>query len=168
MFFFHIILSDQVFEHVSNINALTTELKRLTCSQGEGLHFFPAKWCLIETHLFIPIIHWLPKNKLRSWWIILMLDKIPVWRGMDNQTIDERVETYYQYTLQRTYYRPLSQLKNILKNQQFEVNFYSCASPKSRHRRLFPFLRFNNQFSSKLWNWYVNTFNSVVLATKRQ
>jgi hypothetical protein len=93
--FFHIILSDQVFEHVSDINALTTELSRLTCSQGEGLHFFPAKWCLIELHLFIPIIHWLPKNKLRSWWIRLMLDKIPVWRGMDQQTIDERVETYY-------------------------------------------------------------------------
>lgn len=165
--FFHVILSDQVFEHVSDINALTAELARLTCSEGEGLHSFPAKWCVIEPHLFIPIVHWLPKNQLRFWWIRLMLNKIPIWKEVEDKSISERVETYYKYSLQKTYYRSLNQLKFYLKHHQFDVNFYSNVDPIARHKKKLHFFNFTNTLELRFCNWYVNTFKNVILVTKR-
>jgi SAM-dependent methyltransferase len=166
--FFHVILSDQVFEHVSNFEALTSELSRLTCSQGEGLHFFPSKWCYIEPHLLIPIVHWLPKNILRFWWIRLMINKIPIWKELENTSINDRSETYYKYMLQKTYYRSLPKIKNTLKNRQFEVDLYPCIPPNRNNKIQLLLIKIGNFFSLNFWNWYTNTFKSVILRTIRK
>jgi len=134
--FFHIILSDQVFEHVSDLPALAQELSRVTCPGGLGLHFFPSQYCIVEPHLLIPFVHWLPKNKLRSWWIRLMFDKIPVWYGLDDASVAERVDTYYQYSLQKTYYRSLKEIELHLTRQNLEVHFLPSGPPGRKHRLL--------------------------------
>lgn len=61
--FFHIIFSEQVLEHVKDINSMTHELARLTAPGGIGIHQFPGKYNVNEGHLFMPIVHWLPKKK---------------------------------------------------------------------------------------------------------
>lgn len=166
--FFHVILSDQVFEHVSNIEALISELSRLTCSKGNGLHFFPSKWCFIEPHLLIPIVHWLPKNILRFWWIRLMIKKIPIWKELEDKSVNERAETYYKYILQKTYYRSLPKIKNTLINKQFEVELYPCISPNRNNIMQRIFIKIGYLLSLNFWNWYTNTFKSVVLKTIRK
>ena len=164
--FFHIILSDQVFEHVSDLAALANELSRITCSRGQGLHFFPSKYCIIEPHLLIPLVHWLPKNRLRKWYINLLLDRIPVWRGLENASIAERVDTYYQYSLGKTYYRSLKEIRSHLARQDFEVQFLPSGSPSRRHKLMFPILKWQNKRSAKFWSAYVNRFRVVVLKTR--
>jgi SAM-dependent methyltransferase len=82
---FHVIISDQVFEHVHDLEALAAELARIASISSVGLHNFPAKWRVTEPHLFIPFVHWLPKNWIRYWYPRLQLNRIPVWKGLEKR-----------------------------------------------------------------------------------
>ena len=166
--YFHIVLSNQVFEHVSDIDALASELNRITIPEGKSLHFFPAKWRVIEPHLFVPFVHWLPKNPLRRWYLRLMLNRIPVWKELEDKSIPERVQTYYNYSLQKTYYRRLNSIKTKLQNNGFDVEIFPTGSPGRWHRLLFPFLRLNNALTAKFWTWWVNSFRTCTIATTRK
>jgi SAM-dependent methyltransferase len=103
--FFHVVLSNQVIEHVRNLDFLAAELARVTAPSGRGLHVFPAKWCIFEPHLFLPCIHWLPKNSLRFLYLRLMLKYVPFWQELEHKTSADRAFTYYTYSIQKTYYR---------------------------------------------------------------
>jgi hypothetical protein len=50
-------------------DALAAELGRIIAAGGGGMHVFPAKWSIVEPHLHVPIVHWLPKNRLRYWYL---------------------------------------------------------------------------------------------------
>ena len=63
--FFHFIFSCQVFEHISNLELVAAEMARVTMKDGVGFHIYPAHRRIIEGHLHMPIVHWLPKNNLR-------------------------------------------------------------------------------------------------------
>ena len=63
--YFDFVISDQVFEHVSNLDSLAREVARVSKSGARGLHIYPAKWRPIEVHMFTPFIHWLPKGPVR-------------------------------------------------------------------------------------------------------
>jgi len=166
--FFHVILSEQVFEHVSNLDALAAELFRITMPGGAGFHVFPAKWCVVEPHLFLPFAHWLPKNRLRYWYLYLMVNRISAWSGMEGKCVSDRVDTYYNYLAQKTYYRSLKDICTTLRQMGFDVFPQASRRPGRKHKILFPFLLLNNQFSSEFWTWWLNNFNVVELRTVRK
>jgi len=47
--FFHVVLSDQVFEHLPKLDAVASEVARVTMLGGKGLHTCPAKMALNRT-----------------------------------------------------------------------------------------------------------------------
>jgi len=51
---FDLVLSDQVFEHIQNIDETFAEIARVTKPGGVGLHVFPARWRPIEVHVLVP------------------------------------------------------------------------------------------------------------------
>lgn len=60
---FDMIISDQVFEHALNQDRVFAELYRVTRPGGIHFHVIPAKWQLIEPHIFVPVgglikAHW--------------------------------------------------------------------------------------------------------------
>jgi SAM-dependent methyltransferase len=165
--FFQVVISDQVFEHVCNFKALAAELARITTHNSVGLHNFPAKWCVIEPHLFIPYVHWLPKNRIRHWYLRLLLDRIPVWNGLEKGSAAERTQVYFDYSVQKTYYRPLRMIVQTLKQQGFKVNIHATGRPGRRLKLCFPFLLLNNKLSSKFWTWQSAHFHEVELSTMR-
>lgn len=52
---FDLILSDQVFEHAKDQDAVFAELYRITRPGGLHFHIIPAKWQIIEPHIKIPL-----------------------------------------------------------------------------------------------------------------
>jgi len=95
--FFHFTFSNQVFEHIMDLEAVAAELWLVTASGGEGHHVFPAHKYLVEGHLFMPLIHWLPKNTLRKYAIRLFVaaGREPHWAGLESMIGAEKAEIYY-------------------------------------------------------------------------
>jgi SAM-dependent methyltransferase len=64
--YFDLTLSHQVFEHVSDLDSAAKEMARLTAKGGRGFHRFPGSRKIMEPHVYIPFLHWLPKNSIRA------------------------------------------------------------------------------------------------------
>lgn len=65
--FFDAVLTNQVFEHVMNVDETLAEIRRVLKPGGVTLHFFPARYRPIEVHVFVPF-----GGVLRHpWWLSL-------------------------------------------------------------------------------------------------
>lgn len=53
--FFDFVFSVSVFEHVMNYDLALDEIARVLRSGGTALHFFPARYSLIEPHIRVPL-----------------------------------------------------------------------------------------------------------------
>lgn len=82
--YFDLVFSDQVLKHVADLDGVLAEVSRVTKCGGISFHRFPAQWIRVEPHVFVPIVHWLPKIKFfRAFWISLFLRATAVlaWAG---------------------------------------------------------------------------------------
>jgi SAM-dependent methyltransferase len=52
---FDMVFSDQVFEHAFHQDRVFAELYRVTRPGGVHFHIIPAKWQLIEPHIYVPL-----------------------------------------------------------------------------------------------------------------
>jgi 2-polyprenyl-3-methyl-5-hydroxy-6-metoxy-1,4-benzoquinol methylase len=118
--FFDFIISDQVFEHVSNIDGIAAELYRITKSEGVQIHRWPSKFRIVEPHLFMPFVHWLPKGILRRGLIcfFVLVGVEPKWQELANLSLWKKTSVYTEYSHKKTYYRSLSLLKGKLSTFQ--------------------------------------------------
>ena len=51
---FLIVISDQVFEHVLDHENAFREIHRVLKQGGVSIHVIPAKWQIIEQHIYVP------------------------------------------------------------------------------------------------------------------
>lgn len=147
--FFHLIFSEQVLEHVADLTPVISEQSRVTSANGLGLHRFPGTWNVWEGHLKMPLAHWLPKTVVRKYWIgmMLMLGFGPKtgWAGSQDKPFSERLDTFYRYLNEKTFYRDSRHV-----GQLFETHGFDCrcrvAGQGKRMRRLYPDLLVRNGF----------------------
>lgn len=121
--FFHIIFSWYLFEHVENLWEVAREMSRLTAAGGVGVHRLPGPKDLMEGHLYVPMVHWLPKNVLRkvALFFFVALGKGP--KKKWGKGFRDTVNVYYKYLNRETYYRDVRVICEILRSVGFEVNF---------------------------------------------
>jgi SAM-dependent methyltransferase len=131
--FFHCIFSYTVLEHVADLATVALELYRLTRPSGEGLHIFPGHRRVVEGHLFMPFLQWLPKGRLRSLaistWVALGVE--PRWPELNGKPYEDRVTSYAKFMDEMTFYRPLGQIHNT-----FRAAGFSTYSAVLQHPRL--------------------------------
>jgi SAM-dependent methyltransferase len=123
---FDFCFSDQVLEHVAELDAVAADLYRCLRPGGNGRHVFPARWRPVEPHVKMPFFHWLPRNlKVREWgarlWLCLGRD--PHWPNADGLSIAEKASLYARYTLEKTHYRSLRDIRSTFERQGFRVRF---------------------------------------------
>jgi SAM-dependent methyltransferase len=59
---FDLILSNQVFEHVEDLDPTIAELSRVLKRSGLLVCLFPTREVVREAHCGVPFLHWLPKG----------------------------------------------------------------------------------------------------------
>ena len=69
---FDLIVSNQVFEHVADLEPTVAELDRLLAAGGVLYHHFPSREVLREGHLGIPFAHRLPPGRVRTAWTLAL------------------------------------------------------------------------------------------------
>jgi SAM-dependent methyltransferase len=104
---FDIVLSDQVIEHVPDLELFASEVARISAPGASGLHNFPAKWRPVETHLLSPFVHWLPKGPLRRAAVATSLRSGLAARYFTEFPFWDRVEIFNRFSEDETFYRSL-------------------------------------------------------------
>ncbi|MEA2013054.1 MAG: class I SAM-dependent methyltransferase [Verrucomicrobiota bacterium] len=180
--YFDVVLTEQVLEHVDNIENVFLEMDRISNSNSVTIHTFPAKWRIQEPHLFMPFVHWLPKNILRKWLILFFTflgkEPRPLWADNEGNKVS-RVKKYYDYSIKKTYYRSFPKIKNILENNNFSVKitpFYPQLEFKKSKIKIINFTSIKRDKGFMFWKFvvrklycfYITNFNSVSITTTRK
>lgn len=132
--FFHFVFSEQVFEHVQDLDRVIAEICRVSCLGAGGQHAFPAHRKPIEPHLLMPFVHWLPKNGIRKAWIFLL---VLVGFGPDFPTVKgkgilERADIYYRGNITTSFYRHWRVIQGCFEKHGFRLEFISIRNRKLR------------------------------------
>lgn len=62
---FDLVLSNQVLEHVEDLEAALREVSRILKQDGAFVCLFPTREVIREAHCGVPLLHWLPKGSPR-------------------------------------------------------------------------------------------------------
>ena len=138
--FFHFVFTHYVLEHVADIDAVTREIARVTAPGGCGFHVYPGKLRPIEPHLFMPFVHWLPKNLARMWAIrgFVGCGIEPRWDWLTTATARKKTRAYYDFCMQETFYRPFREVRQSFTQVGLEVTPVVADHPALRRVNVVP------------------------------
>lgn len=163
---FHFVTSWQTLEHVRDPEGVAAELGRLTMDGGGGFHIYPSHRRLVEGHLCMPFVHWLPKNAARRWLIglFVLLRIEPNWWPNKKVRWGEKVRTYYRYSVQETFYRTPEAVSGYLAARGFQTEFVDVQAWGSGRKLAQKWLGLSP--SSKLGRtWFMNYGGNLGMAT---
>jgi SAM-dependent methyltransferase len=140
--FFHFVFTHYVLEHVADIDAVTKEIARVTAPGGCGFHVYPGQLRPIEPHLFMPFVHWLPKNLTRKWAIATCLacGIEPRWDWLKAASFDSKAQAYYEFVVNETFYRPFHEVRHSFSKEGFVVTPVVAEHPALRRLAVLPSL----------------------------
>lgn len=166
---FHFIFSEQVFEHVENLEEVAAELARISRPDAASHHTYPPHKGFVEVHLRMPFVHWFPKNKLRKGYIMLMMlfGLEPDFDTTRGKGFMERAEIYYRGNIDTSFYRHYRTVRRCLERHGFEVEFIANRHKKLRRIPCFELMSTTPVVRSFI-DWFLLSFIGVVLATTRK
>jgi SAM-dependent methyltransferase len=138
--YFHFVFTHYVLEHVADIDAVTKEIARVTAPGGCGFHVYPGKLRPIEPHLFMPFVHWLPKNPMRKWAIAAFVacGIEPRWGWLAAAGLDSKAQAYYDFVVNETFYRSFREVRHSFSKVGFVVTPVSAEHPALRRLAVLP------------------------------
>lgn len=111
---FDFVLSEQVVEHVQDLEIFVNETWRVLKPDSRAFHVFPSRWRLLESHVRQPMVHWLPKGRLQSLAVLF-------WVSLGIEAGSERVVglsrrgkaiEYSRYLREETFYRSRREIES--------------------------------------------------------
>lgn len=165
---FDCLISQQVLEHVRDLPTVAAEMNRITRQGGNGFHIFPAHLRIVEGHLHMPFVHWLPKSDLRRLWIraCTRLGIEPRWPQFTQLTSAQRAQKYYEYSIQHTFYRRPADVVRTFSKSGFSARVISGYRSAADARR--PLVRALSTVSrNAAANSLISTFFFVDLETEK-
>lgn len=116
---FDFVVSNQVIEHVVDLDEAMAEVARVMKPGGVFLSVHPAKWQPVEMHIFVPFAHWLPPGQLRQRWLAFCFAR--GW-GESNGATAEQQDAYLR---DHTFYRSRAEIRRCL-SPWFDVRFVAA------------------------------------------
>ena len=165
---FHYVFSDQVLEHVPELEPVLAEIARVTAPGGATFHSFPAHLHPVEDHLRMPFVHYFPKNRSRYVWVLLcvLLGRGPRWNHLEESGRLARSRAYYEYSVSATYYRTPQRVQRAFAASGLKAQFVTAAKSSWRRLRLADWIA-SWHVGYRFVEWALLTFRSVeILAHK--
>jgi SAM-dependent methyltransferase len=165
--FFHFVLSDQVLEHIADLAPALAEMRRVTTTSGEGFHLFPPHRRIVEPHLYMPLVHWLPKGIPRKWAIGLcvLVGVEPHWWPKHTIGFREKLRTYYEFSVNDTFYRPHAAVRSAFAEAGMAAECIDVCNGGFR-RALTQAVPFLGPESRATRYWYKNFAADLGLVTR--
>lgn len=164
---FHFVLSDQVLEHVADLPRTLAEMRRVSTEDGEGFHVYPPQRRIVEPHLFMPLVHWLPKSAPRRWAIALwtLVGVEAHWWPRHTIAFGEKLRTYYAFSVNETFYRPLAAVRSAFAAAGMTAESVDVCNDGFR-RRLGEAVPLLGPGSRATRFWYTRFADDLGLATR--
>jgi SAM-dependent methyltransferase len=107
---FDLVISDQVFEHIEDLDAVLDQLDRVLKPTGHMYHHFPSKEVLREGHIDIPLAHRFAPGRLRTSYTTV-LRAIGLGNYKDGRSIADWTAWRLSWIDDYCFYRPYTELR---------------------------------------------------------
>lgn len=107
---FDVVLSNQVFEHVPDMEATLIEISRVLKSDGVAFNLFPDSGVWREGHCGIPFLHWFPKRSSVRIYYAALLRGLGLGYFKEGKTIMRWSRDFCTWLDHWTYYRSLAEI----------------------------------------------------------
>jgi SAM-dependent methyltransferase len=111
---FDLVISNQVFEHVRNLDVVCKEIQRVLKPDGQLYTLFPPKEIIPEGHTGIPMLHWWPNNEFRYFYTYFLRSLgLGFDSGQKHLSKQEWAERKIHYIDTKTYYLTAREIRSI-------------------------------------------------------
>ena len=154
--FFDLVINNQVFEHVKELDRVLGEIDRVLKPGGKVLCVFPSRESWREPHCGIPFLHWFPVRSKLRYWYALLLRRAGLGYHKGDKTAEQWTKDFLNWIDEYCHYRTRKSVLDSLR-RHFQVELiewdYVAFRLKGPNRRIaalfgFPLL---NALSSLLF-----------------
>lgn len=112
--FFDFVVTNQVLEHVIDLDGFLENVNRVLKPGGRSINLFPVRSSVIEGHVGIPFAHWIKSNDVRELLLTTMgrlgLSRMGPMRLSPGQDVGSFGVTRAEYVATQTNYRSFRQI----------------------------------------------------------
>jgi len=109
---FDLVVSNQVFEHISIMHTVLKEIERVLKPGGKLFCLFPSKDVLREGHCGIPMVHWFSKGSRYRYYWMLLFRKLGLGRHKYNMSPEQWSTDFLEWLDRFTFYRSYREINN--------------------------------------------------------
>jgi SAM-dependent methyltransferase len=106
---FDVVISNQVMEHVENLDLVLSEIRRVARPGAVVLSLFPDKSVWREGHCGIPFVHWLPPKQ--RFYYAYAMRSLGLGHHKQGKTVREYARYWSEWIDKWTCYRPYSEIR---------------------------------------------------------
>lgn len=133
---FDTVVSNQVLEHVVDLDHFLHETTRVLRPGGVSHHLFPLRNYFVEGHLLLPIVHRLRSHEVRESYIRAM-SRVGIGKYEQGTDVDAFAERHADYVHHLTTYRTWSQLADAAARAGLRIDYgWTMAYYQQKVRRL--------------------------------
>ena len=138
--FFDVVVSNQVMEHVVDLDAVLDEIDRVLKPGGVSLHLFPSRDVWREGHCGIPFIHWFRNDSPLRRPYMLALRRMGMGFFKKNKPPEKFTDTFLPWLEKYTHYRTRPEIFRSFR-RQFSIELieddYICFRLEKTGRKAF-------------------------------
>jgi SAM-dependent methyltransferase len=108
--YFELVVSNQVLEHIADMNAVLKEIDRVLVPGGTFISLFPSRDVIREGHCGIPFIHWFAKTGRARYHYMLVLRSLGLGYFTGNKSRIQWVLEMLDWLDKYTVYRPYGEI----------------------------------------------------------
>ncbi len=167
---FDVVVSNQVFEHVPDMEPALGEICRVLVPSGAFLCLFPSRDVLREGHCGIPLAHWFPKGSRIRYPYMLVLRSLGLGYFKNGKSRRQWSRDFLRWLDDFTFYRSRSEIFEGFRGHfedligvEDEYVFY-----RLNDHRLFSLAKISRSVPfDRLSRWFCRKLAGLVLVAKR-
>lgn len=155
--FFDAAVSNQVIEHVMDLDALLDQIAVAVRTGGATVHLFPLAQCIQEAHCLVPFAHWIRNFDHRVGWIALM-SRLGIGRYrrdrrvLGHADIRDHARKTAGYIQCWTHYRSFAQIADACSGRGLALSYHFTKDFFAT--RLRQMLGIGAGRTYRRWNWF--------------
>lgn len=138
--FFDLVFSNQVFEHVEDLDHVLEEIYRVLKPDGTLISLFPSRESIREGHCGIPMAHWFKGNSKVLYFYMLAMGWLGFGYFHKEKAVAVWVRDFINWMKSYCFYRTLPEIRNTFTSAGFMVDH---IEPQ--------YIKFRLKGSGKVW-----------------